>query len=630
MSFLIPEFTTSTIDAGFTPEDEDTRKLYREVAAFAKQGQPIVIFGPAGSGKEFLARHYYNAFVKSDYYTKYKEHWQSKYSEIRNRYSSCYSGESLEVFLSSIKPGVFKSINSGIVYPNLAESILFGHEENSKSGASARPGLFELIKCGVLFIEEIGELSSDLQARLLRAFNTEISEGCRISGKINYSLRDVIIIPATNQPQDRIKKEFYYRMGIQVSIKGIDDRPKDVRKSIPHFIRKVIDKRKDTSIMGSIFGTSSPGNATILSETLEVKKFAEDQADMVADEILMRKWPGNFRALRTTLEASILRIEKPKNLASFSEEFLKNLKHYIKQYSEEDSNTYVPVERSLHDNVYPSRYPDMDRRILEKINSKNRFQDMSDFEKKILAVFLSSTHEAGFRRRDLEEYYKSFSGIRHSSEAHIRSKLNKLLAFNFLTRAGEGKSTSYNLTKSFLGMVTDNDAFALPDVDKNWADRSDEIVALTSLLSSIERIFIEAPARYGKSAFIAMFCHARQQMFNLYYYELGQGGIKRLFEDISKVIQNNKIYHDRDKFLKNAVKNIQSSLQDIFRIKNGKKPVLILDNAHFISEPDHMATLADMAKRWQEVILILVGDNMDNALLRDFSEFRLSPWGKQA
>ena len=72
MSFIIPEFTTSIIDDGFTPEDEDTKKLYKEVEAFAKQGQPVVIFGPAGSGKEFLARHYYNAFVKSEIYRQYK------------------------------------------------------------------------------------------------------------------------------------------------------------------------------------------------------------------------------------------------------------------------------------------------------------------------------------------------------------------------------------------------------------------------------------------------------------------------------------------------------------------------------------------------------------------------------
>jgi len=58
MNFTCPKFKTSIVDSGFTPEDSDTREVYKEVAAFAKQGRPIIIFGPTGAGKEFLARHY--------------------------------------------------------------------------------------------------------------------------------------------------------------------------------------------------------------------------------------------------------------------------------------------------------------------------------------------------------------------------------------------------------------------------------------------------------------------------------------------------------------------------------------------------------------------------------------------
>ena len=57
--------------------------------------------------------------------------------------------------------------------------------------------------------------------------------------------------------------------------------------------------------------------------------------------------------------------------------------------------------------------------------------------------------------------------------------------------------------------------------------------------------------------------------------------------------------------------------------------MLIIDNAHFISEPDHMATLAELSKKWQEVILILIGEEMDNTLLMDFTEFKLDPWEKR-
>jgi energy-coupling factor transporter ATP-binding protein EcfA2 len=630
MSFIIPEFKARIIDSGFTPEDEDTKHLYKEVEAFAKQGQPIVIFGPAGSGKEFLARHYYSAFVKSEIYQQYKTIWKSKYNEIRNCYSAFYSGKSLDLYLSSIKPGIFQSINSTTIYPNLAESILFGHEENSTTGVSARPGLLELIKCGVLFIEEIGELSKDLQAKLLRIFNSEISEGCRISGKINYSLKDIIIIPATNQPQDEIRKTFFYKMGIQVNIKSIDERPKDVRKSIPHFIGKAIDKRKDSSVISRLFRISGTEEISRLSETKEIRTFAEDQANLVADEILIRKWPGNFRALRTALEASILRIEKPKEAMSFSEEFRKNLGYYITQYSDDAEKTSVFVAKSFTDTVYPSRYPDLDRRILEELNSKKKLNDISGFEKKILANFLSSTHKTGFMRRDLEEYYKEHSSIRHTSEAHIRSKINKLAILKILNKTGEGKSTRYNLTNSFLKQIKNDDFFSLPDIDNAWADRSKEIDDLGRKLLSIQRVYIQAPAGFGKTAFIAMFCNVMQERYNFYYYPLGEAGINKMFEDIMKLLQSKKISLDPDKLLKDAVNNIQPFLKEIFNTKEGEKPVLILDNAHFVSDPDGIEIIAELARKWQEVILVLSGDKMDNTFQEYFHEMKLGPWGKQA
>lgn len=626
---MIPEFKSSLIDTGFTPEDEDTKKLYKEVAAFAKQGQPIIIFGPTGAGKEFLARHYYNTLITAEFYQQYKDNWPSAFEELVREYSYFYDKKELDIFINSIRAGVFHSINSANIYPDLADSILFGAEEGSYTDAVTRPGLLESLKCGVLFMDEIGELPKYVQAKLLRAVDSEIAEGCRVSGKMIYHLKDLIVISATNQPHEKIRKDFYYKLGIEVNLKGIDERPKDVRKSIPHFIRKAIGKRKDYGAVNGMFRISGITHASQLPETEEIIMFSNEQADLVTDDILNRKWPGNFRALRTALEASVFRIEDPKDPVRFSDEFRKNLKYYIKHFSEDSSQTYLPAVKFPSNTVYPSKYPDMDRRILDRISSKRRFQDMSDLEKKILAVFLSSTHETGFRRRDLEEYYKSISGIKHSSEAHIRNKLNKLLALDFLKRSGEGKSTRYHLTQSFMGKVTGDNIFSLPETDKNWADRRDEINNLAKHLSSSERIYINAPPGFGKSAFMAMFCQAGKQMYNLYYYELGREGIKKLFKDIFAFIQT-KNKPDLNDFLEDPVKNTKPYLDQIFKSKNSKKPVLILDNAHFISEADHMATLADIANEWHEVIIILVGDDMDNVLPGDFTPFRLNPWDKRA
>jgi hypothetical protein len=632
MDYPAPKFKTSVVETGFCPDDEDTKKLYREVGSFAKQGQPVVIFGPSGAGKEFLARHYYNTLIKSEFYQQWKEGWQSKFDEIRKQYSPFYSDNDLRVFLNSLKAGIFQSINSATIYPNLAESILFGHEAGSFTDASTRPGLLESLKSGVLFMDEIGELPKYIQAKLLRAVDSEISEGCRLSGKLTYSLKDLIIISATNQPREKIRDDYYYRMGIEVNIKGIDERPKDVRKSIPHFICNAIGKRKDYAAVINMFKISGHRDLSKLSDAEEVKNFAREQGDLVAGEILIRKWPGNFRALRIVLEASVFRIETPDDLTSFSEKFRKNLKHYINQYSDDTEKTSVLIQKPYPDSVFPSRYPDMDRRIIEKISHKRSFQDMSDFEKKVLAVFISATHKTGFMRRDLEEYYKEHGSIRHTSEAHIRSRINKLVALKILDKTGNSKSTRYQLTGSFLEQVNLEviDVFSVPEIDKEWTDRHADIETLRRDLLATERVYINAPPGYGKSAFITLFCNAMQKKYSFYYYPLGEAGINKMFEDMLKLLQSKKIRMDYNGILKDFVIGILPFIKDIFRAKKGTRPVLILDNAHFVSDPDEKSTIADLAKRWQEVILILSGNTMDNALLECFHEFRLGPWGKQA
>ena len=631
MSGTIPEFTTTRIEDGFSPEDAETKELYNEVGAFAKQGQPLVIFGPTGAGKEFLARHYYKIFVNTELYEQYKQSWPSKYEEIRKQYSSHYSEKCLRIFLNSLRAGVFQSINSATIYPNLAESIIFGHEADAFNNAKTSPGLVETIKYGVLFMDEVGELPESLQAKFLRAIDSEIREGRRISGKMDYSLRDLIIIAATNQPREMLRNDFYYKIGFDVEIKGIDERPKDVRRSIPYFIRKAIGKRKDNEAVIKMFGITELQDVSKLAEAEQVRNFAQEQSELVIREILMRKWPGNFRALRITLEASILRIESPKSIGSFSREFRNNLHHYIPRYSANAAKTSIPVQGSVQDPVYPSPYPDIDRRILEKMNAENIWPETGDFEKNVLAVFLSSTHKVGFKRKDIENHYKKYGAIKHHSESHVRGKISQLLTSKILKRKGKSKGIRYQLSEYFLDSIVSRPAeiFSLPEVNETWIPRDREVDTLSKILLTAERIYIQAPPRYGKSAFITMFCDAKKDRYNFYYYLLGEAGIKKLFEDILNLLQSKEIISEPGNLLDDAVKNIQPYLGKLFQPKEGAKPLLILDNAHFISDPHDTGTIVELAKEWKNVIVILVGDKMDNALLEDFYEFSLGPWGKQ-
>jgi hypothetical protein len=630
MNFKIPDFVTSVVDSGFAPEDEDTRKLYREVAAFAMQGQPIVIFGPTGSGKEFLARHYYNTLIKAEFYEQYRESWPSKFSEIYTQYAAVYPEDSLKVYLSSLQAGVFMSINSAVIYPNLAESLLFGHESGSFTDATTRPGMLESIKYGVFFMDEIGELPKPIQAKLLRAVDSEIAEGCRVAGRLNYSVRDVIIISATNQPREKIRNDFYYKLGIEVNTKGIDERPKDVIKSIPYFISKAIGKRKDYAVIYNIFGIRGGNDHTKISETEEVKMFAEEQTKIITDKIISRRWPGNFRALRKAIEASVFRIESPKDLKAFSGGFNRNVHEFINRYSEDFSKSSKVVEKQLSSHSFPSMNPGLERCILEKFGSENEFSDLNTSEKKILSQFLISTYDNGFIRKDLEEYYKECKEIRHTSEAHIRNRINRMVAVKLLDKRGNGKTTRYNLSKSICEETSPENVFAVPGIKPSWVSRRQEIDDLIKILSGTDRIFIQAPQQYGKSTFIAMLCDELKSSYNFYYYPLGEAGIKRLFEDIIALLKSKKINLDPIETAPDFPANLKPFLGELFKTKDGNRPVLIIDNAHFITESDSVQTIADLAGKWQELILVLAGDKMDNAFQEMFHEFSLKPWVKQA
>ena len=231
-----PKFETSPVLEGFMPENKSTKELYEEVEAFARHGKPIMIFGPTGSGKEFLARHYYKKLTESDFYKQWELDWPKKYKKLYNEYDKNYSPGERDIFINALSVGTFQSINGATIIPKLAESMLFGHEKKSFTDAETTPGLLEIIKCGVLFIDEIGDLPETVQPKLLRAFDSAIRKGRRIGGRMDYSLDDLIIISATNRPRESIREDLYYKIGADVEIKGLDDRPEDFQNFIPIFI----------------------------------------------------------------------------------------------------------------------------------------------------------------------------------------------------------------------------------------------------------------------------------------------------------------------------------------------------------------------------------------------------------
>ncbi|WP_246197120.1 sigma-54 interaction domain-containing protein [Cytobacillus depressus] len=149
---------------------------------------------------------------------------------------------------SRSKEGEFIKVNCGAIPPDLLESELFGYESGAFTGANrqGKPGMFELANKGILFLDEIGELTLSLQVKLLRVLQE--GEIQRVGG-VKPSKIDVRIIAATNNnlykmvEKGEFRNDLYYRLNvIPIEIPPLRERREDIFPLIQLFLNKVNEK----------------------------------------------------------------------------------------------------------------------------------------------------------------------------------------------------------------------------------------------------------------------------------------------------------------------------------------------------------------------------------------------------
>ncbi len=170
-------------------------EVYEVVKRISATGATALIYGESGTGKELVARAIH--------------------------------------YCSPRKGKPFVTINCGAIPENLLESELFGHEKGSFTGAHIqRKGKFEIANGGTVFLDEIGELSSNLQVKLLRVLQEREIE--RVGGNVPIQL-DVRVIAASNKDlelemgEGNFRQDLYYRLGvISVSLPPLRERGDDI------------------------------------------------------------------------------------------------------------------------------------------------------------------------------------------------------------------------------------------------------------------------------------------------------------------------------------------------------------------------------------------------------------------
>ena len=217
----------------------------------AKSTIPVLILGESGVGKEVIARAMHGASDRAS------------------------------------KP--FVAVNCGALPENLVESILFGHEKGSFTGAVDKHlGKFQEANGGTLFLDEVGELPLDIQVKLLRALQE--SEIDPIGSKRALKV-DVRIISATNRDlaqavkESAFREDLYYRLNVfPLEAPPLRDRREDIPALVSHFIQR-FNVEEGKRVMGAA------------AETLSILEGHD--------------WPGNVRQLENAVYRAIVLAEAP-------------------------------------------------------------------------------------------------------------------------------------------------------------------------------------------------------------------------------------------------------------------------------------------------------------------------------
>jgi DNA-binding NtrC family response regulator len=225
---------------------EAIKVVLERVAQYAPVNSTVLIEGESGTGKELVARAIHD--------------------------------------LSPRAGRPFIAVNCAALAESLLESELFGHEKGSFTGAtSLRKGRFEIADRGTLFLDEVGEMPTATQVKLLRVL--EEREFLRVGGSTPLRV-DVRVIAATNKDleqevrEGRVRRDLYYRLAVlSIRMPPLRERRQDVPLLIHHFVQEFC-RENDREFVG------------ITDEAMTILQNYD--------------WPGNVRELRNLVESMLV------------------------------------------------------------------------------------------------------------------------------------------------------------------------------------------------------------------------------------------------------------------------------------------------------------------------------------
>jgi two-component system response regulator PilR (NtrC family) len=260
-NFFLKKSLEERSQAGFGEllgESEAMQRVFDMIARVADTQTTILITGESGTGKELVAR---------------AIHRHGKSSDVP-----------------------FLPINCGAIPENLIESELFGHKKGAFTGAEQdKDGLFVAAEGGTVFLDEVGELPSNTQVKLLRVLqekkvkpvggNREVDVDCRVLAATNRDLKEEV-------DEGSFREDLFYRLNvIPIQLPPLREREGDVRLLIEHFIEEFSEdmgvhiEGVEADAMRLMLNYSYPGNVRELQNVIE-RAVTLARGDMITVEVL--------------------------------------------------------------------------------------------------------------------------------------------------------------------------------------------------------------------------------------------------------------------------------------------------------------------------------------------------------
>jgi len=273
--YLQEERQAETAFAGVVGESPAIQKVLESVRLVAGTDATVLVTGDTGTGKEVVVRAIHQ--------------------------------------LSGRKDKILVKVNCAALPSGVIESELFGHEKGAFTGALARRvGRFELANRGTLFLDEVGDLPLELQAKLLRVLQEGEFE--RLGGTQTLKV-NVRLIAATNRDlkgaveQGRFRADLFYRLNVfPIAIPPLRERMEDVPRLTRHFVMiyaSKMGKRIDTigeKVLSELMAYGWPGNVRELQNVLERAVILSRSSRLELDDSLVAPAAGSRTQPGRTLE----------------------------------------------------------------------------------------------------------------------------------------------------------------------------------------------------------------------------------------------------------------------------------------------------------------------------------------